>query len=98
MDKFGLSDNTIEILIDYFSKNKSIEKVLIFGSRAKGVYHNGSDIDFAILGHDDSMVILQELEELPLPYKFNVVSYENISHANFKKEIDDFGMIFYNKK
>lgn len=43
--KFGLKDETIEHVHDVFSRFPQIEEVIIYGSRAKGTYRNGSDID-----------------------------------------------------
>ena len=45
MDNFGLPQRTINELIEYFKSKPEIEKVVIFGSRAKRNYKNGSDID-----------------------------------------------------
>ena len=48
--KFGLSDTVIRELQDVFRRHANIEKVLIFGSRSKGNYRAGSDIDLAVVG------------------------------------------------
>ena len=50
--KFGLSDTVIKELQDVFRRHANIEKVLIFGSRSKGNYRAGSDIDLAVIGKD----------------------------------------------
>ncbi len=44
---FGLPQATIDLLRDYFLHIPKIEKVVIYGSRAKGKFEQGSDIDFA---------------------------------------------------
>ena len=48
--KFGLSDAVIKELQDVFRRYTNIEKVLIFGSRSKGNFREGSDIDLAVIG------------------------------------------------
>ena len=48
--KFGLSDIVIKELQDVFRRHANIKKVLIFGSRSKGTYREGSDIDLAVIG------------------------------------------------
>ena len=48
--KFGLCDTVIKQLQDVFRRYTNIENVLIFGSRSKGSYREGSDIDFAVIG------------------------------------------------
>ena len=45
---FGLSKITVDELLNYFKTKPEIKLVKIYGSRAKGTFHNGSDIDFAI--------------------------------------------------
>lgn len=99
MDNFGLQTRTINNLLNYFSGKPEIEKVLIFGSRAKGTYHNGSDIDFAIWSNDDKYFyrIAGELDDLPTPYKFDVINYKTLSHEGMKNSIDNDGVVFYQK-
>jgi predicted nucleotidyltransferase len=48
--KFGLSNATLEKFHSVFSKYPEIEEVLIYGSRAKGNYREGSDIDITLKG------------------------------------------------
>ena len=100
MSNFGLPERTIQELLDYFSNKEDIEKVLIFGSRAKGTCRTGSDIDFAIFtdDHNDFHRISGELDELPTPYKFDVIDYKTLTHEGMKKSIDNDGQIFYQKE
>ena len=99
MDKFGLPQRTTDELLAYFSLKPEIELVKIFGSRAKGTYHNGSDIDFAIWANDDKHFyrIAGELDELPTPYKFDVINYNTLEHEGMKNSIDNEGVVFYKK-
>ena len=70
--KFGLSDTVIKELQDVFRRHANIEKVLIFGSRSKGNYRAGSDIDLAVIGKDIDynllLSILCEIDDLDLLY------------------------------
>ena len=99
MTDFGLSDRTIRELLQYFKTKPFIEKVCIYGSRAKGTYHIGSDIDFAIWTdeHDGFRHISSELDNLPTPYKFDVIDYKLLAHEGMKNSIDTDGIIFYQK-
>lgn len=99
MNKFGLPQRTIDDLLNYFSSRVDVDKVVIYGSRAKGTFHNGSDIDFAVWSDnpDASFKIAAELDELPTPYKFDVVNYEFLSHDGMKNSIDQDGVLFYQK-
>lgn len=97
---FGLSKNTTQILKDFWSKYPQIEQVKIYGSRAKGNFKEGSDIDFAIFGELDETLILKisgEMEELPLPYKFDITGYSLIENPKLKDHIDRIGLVFWAK-
>lgn len=97
MNNFGLPQRTIDELIAYFKTKPEIKLVKIFGSRAKGTYRNGSDIDFAIWSDDNENFsrISGELDDLPTPYKFDVINYKTLSHEGMKNSIDKDGIIFY---
>lgn len=97
MNNFGLPERTINELIEYFKTKPEIEQVKIFGSRAKGTYRNGSDIDFAIWTdeHKHFSRFLGELDDLPTPYTFDLIDYKTLSHEGIKNSIDRDGVIFY---
>ncbi len=97
---FGLPQKTIDLIKEYFKNIPEIESVKVYGSRAKGTYETGSDIDFAFFSHsqkDLSRKLLTELDELPTPYLFNVTDYYKLDHQELKNHIDRVGMIFYEK-
>lgn len=96
---FGLPEKTINELLEYFQSKPEIEKVIIYGSRAKGTYHKGSDIDFAIWSDNESILsIATELDELPTPYMFDVTNYKTLNHESMKNSIDNDGKLFYLRK
>ena len=98
MNPFGISDKSYQILQQYFARKPNIEKVVIFGSRARGTCRNGSDIDLALFGTDlDEIRIKTELEDLPTPYMYDVLDYQKLEKAELKKHIDTIGKIFYQK-
>lgn len=100
MDKFGLPDKAISEICNLLSSFNEIEEVKIFGSRARGNYKRGSDIDLAFIGNFGGMFInkiADELNELPTPYKFDVVDYKNINNMALKENIDNTGKLFYKK-
>ena len=95
-NNFGLPERTINEILDYFKTKSEIEKVVIYGSRAKGTFHNGSDIDFAIwIKNGNISSIADDLNELQTPFKFDVVNYNSITHQGLKNSIDNDGIIFY---
>ena len=99
-EKFGLSKRTIDELLDYFRSKSNIKKVVLYGSRAKNTFKTGSDIDFAIWTDIPNLTssILDELENLPTPYKFDVTDYNSLDNDNLKQSINNFGILFYEKR
>ncbi|HHY78679.1 MAG TPA: nucleotidyltransferase domain-containing protein [Clostridiales bacterium] len=97
---FGLSEADIEYIVGVIAKYKEIKKAVIFGSRAKGNYKAGSDIDIAIYGEDitiDTISSLHSLleDESPLPYLFDIVDYTHLVHKELKEHIDRVGIVIY---
>ena len=98
MNNFGLSENTIKIIKKLFTKFPQIKLVKIFGSRAKGNFNPNSDIDLAFFGEiEDKLLrhIAFELDELPTPYKFDLLNYNDITNTKLKQSIDTNGKIFF---
>lgn len=46
---FGLSSATIKKIQSVFRNHNAVERVIIYGSRAKGDYSAGSDIDLVMI-------------------------------------------------
>ena len=97
--KFGLSDTVIKELQDVFRRYTNIEKVLIFGSRSKGNYRAGSDIDLAVIGKDIDynllLSILCEIDDLDLLYNVDLLDYQKKKGTPFGDHIDRVGQVFY---
>ena len=100
--KFGLSNNTIEELCSIFKEYPNIEEALVFGSRAKGTYHNGSDIDIALKGqnitYNQILDIYVKIDDLDLLYKIDLLSYNDKVGTPISEHIDRVGKVFYSKK
>ena len=95
---FGLTQKTIAQLNRVFQKYSEIHQVKIYGSRARGDYRKGSDIDLAFFSESEedlSPRLLWELDDLPTPYLFGVVNYNKLRSDPLKKEIDRHGKVFY---
>lgn len=100
--RFGLSEKTIQGIRETFATFPQIEKAVIYGSRAKGNFKNGSDIDLTLHGKDLTARLLRkienELDELLLPYKIDLSVFEKISNPDFVEHIQRVGMVFYEKQ
>ncbi len=99
--KYGLKDNILESVVKIFSKYHKIEKVLLYGSRAKGNYKNGSDIDLTLIGKNISIQDLNkihlELDELYLPYNFDISIFDKIENKDLIDHINRIGITIYEK-
>ena len=99
---FGLTKNTLINIQQSISKITQIDKVIIYGSRAKGNYRTGSDIDITLFGNnltlDNSIYPLMDLlDDLYLPYTFDISIFEKIENQNLKDHIKRVGKVFYEK-
>lgn len=97
---FGLKDFDIKYIIQKISEFKQIKKAVIFGSRAKGNYKAGSDIDIAIIGDDVDFNVISKLHSLlenqgPMPYLFDIIYYTHLDNEALKDHIDRVGKIIY---
>ena len=96
--EFGLKSKSLELIRKVFSQHPEVDKVKIFGSRATTRFEKHSDVDLALWGDLNLGLIgriLRELDELPLPYTFDVKAYDSIKHAPLKRHIDKVGKILY---
>jgi predicted nucleotidyltransferase len=98
MKKIGLTSGELSTILAIFTKYPPITKVTLFGSRAKGVARSNSDIDLAITGISDELQIeelAQKLDNLPLPYKFDVKSISGLKNPALKEHIHRVGVQIY---
>lgn len=99
--RFGLSEDIIITIQAVFESNSSVDKVFVFGSRAKGNYKAGSDIDLAIKGNDinekDILNLHVKLSGLNLLYEIDLLNYHTINEPAIKEHIDRVGIEFYSR-
>jgi predicted nucleotidyltransferase len=98
---FGLRDSDIEKLHSVFVRFPEVEEVVLYGSRAKGNYHNGSDIDITMKGEKLNGSIASEisltLDDLLLPYMIDLSIFHQISNPDLVNHINRVGQLFYKK-
>jgi type I restriction enzyme R subunit len=93
---FGLPEATLLIIKACIARYSGIQWVKIYGSRAKGMYRPGSDIDLAFSAETDvSAALLDDLDNLQTPYFFDVLHYESLSDESVREHIDRVGKILY---
>lgn len=77
-----------------------MEKAILYGSRAKGNYKNGSDIDLTLHGGasltlDVLYKIINELDDLLLPYTIDLSILNDIGDPDLIEHIQRVGVTFY---
>ena len=99
--KYGLTDTTILKIHAVLENYPQVERAILYGSRAKGNYKNGSDIDLTLHG-DELMLdvlykILDDIDDLLLPYKIDLSIFHDISEPDVIEHIQRVGVLFYEK-
>mgnify|MGYP001575632496 CR=1 FL=1 len=99
---YGLSDDIINRIQEVFKKYPQVEGATLYGSRAMGTYRNGSDIDLTLKGksinHNILNKISNDIDDLLMPYKFDLSIMDDIDNKDLLKHINRVGIEFYQKK
>ena len=95
---YGINEKIYNKLINYFKYNRNIEKVILFGSRAKGIEKINSDIDLCIdyMGKGKGTVV-EEINDVIGVYSCDVIFLDSLNEE-IKKQIDRDGFEIYCKK
>jgi predicted nucleotidyltransferase len=99
--QYGLKKESIEKILGIFEKYDEVEAAILYGSRAKDDYKSGSDIDLTLKGKGLNLTILNrinlELDDLMLPYTFDLSIYHHIEQQDLIDHIQRVGKVFYLK-
>jgi predicted nucleotidyltransferase len=100
--KYGLPQSAVQKICAVLSRYPQVEKAILYGSRAKGSYKNGSDIDLTLHGGADLTLnviyrILDDLDELLLPYTIDLSIFNDIGDPDVIEHIQRVGATFYQK-
>lgn len=101
MMEFGLKQETIDKINSVFRKHPEIDKVIIYGSRAKGNFRKGSDIDLTLIGNDLEYDLVgtidSEIDDLNTPYLFDISIFKLLNSPSLEEHINRVGKVFYKK-
>ncbi len=96
---FGLSTTVLSLLQEIFGRFPAIDKVLIYGSRARGDFRPGSDIDMAVfapeLSEQQLAALWLALEESPIAFPMDLVHFDQLENPELKKAIEREGVAVY---
>jgi len=98
---FGLKEQHIAAINQCFAHYPAIDQVIVYGSRAKGNFKHGSDIDLVILDQNmnfsDLLKLENTIDDLLLPYKIDLSLKRQISNPSLLAHIGRVGKIFYDR-
>ena len=96
---YGLNEETVEKIKEVFGRYPAIEQVIIYGSRAKGTAKKHSDIDLTLTGKQIDLTLLNkiswELDDLLLPYTFDLSIHHQLEQADLIDHIKRVGKVLY---
>jgi predicted nucleotidyltransferase len=97
----GLNGNIIQQICSVLSSFPQVDAAVLYGSRAKGNYKPGSDIDLTLKGNFDLYIlnsISLKLDDLYLPYMFDLSIHHHINDPDMIDHISRVGIELYRKK
>ena len=101
MSDSGLTLEQMALLQQAFKKHPEVDAVKLYGSRAKGTFHERSDVDLVLMGTgiDRFLVadILLDLADTDLPYAVDLQNYSDIKNRVLVEHIDRVGIVIYER-
>jgi len=98
---YGLSQSAIDRIVEVLSSDPSVERVWLFGSRALGTEHTGSDIDLCLDGEGldlDALLHLENrIDSLDLPWKVDLLAWSGIDNPDLRSHIERVGKLWFER-
>lgn len=98
---YGLEDGAVERIRNVLARYPQVDKALIYGSRALGTNRPGSDIDLALFGNSLDLHLVNrisnDLDDLMLPWEFDLSIYHQIDNPALIDHIQRVGRLFYQR-
>lgn len=99
LERFGIAPGSHARLLRLLDSEHGLERVWIFGSRARGTQRHESDIDLAVdaPGLDERGLsgLKWRIEGLELLYRIDVVWLQGALDPAFRRDIDDCRQLFW---
>lgn len=100
--RFGLKEEMIEAIHQVLARHPEVGKAILYGSRAKGNYKPASDIDLTLVGENLDATLLHkiswELDDLLLPYTFDLSIFHQLNNIALLDHINRVGIVFFTKE
>ena len=96
METTGIKKEVIKEICD-LAHQYNIDKVILFGSRARGDFKRTSDIDIAVSGGNFDRFALDVDEETSTLLKFDIVDLDREMQDALRESIEREGVLLYEK-
>ena len=94
--KYNIPDKVLKDIISIAEKC-DIEKIILFGSRAKGTHKERSDIDIAVSGVVQFSALQEEIGNLPTLFSVDIVNLDTCTNPLLQEDIRNYGKKIYEK-
>lgn len=98
---YGMTEEELNLLCSLFARQKEIEQVILYGSRAKGTHKPFSDVDITLLGVGLSRShlnrLMADIDESSLPYSFDISILSKITNPDLMEQIEKTGVVLYQR-
>jgi uncharacterized protein len=95
----GLFPEETQKLLEVFEAEPSVSKVILYGSRAKGTYREGSDIDLTLKGEalttDQLLDLAAKIDDLLLPYEVDLSVFDHIDNPELVDHVNRVGKVVF---
>jgi predicted nucleotidyltransferase len=98
----GLKPSDLRAICNVLSAFPEVNRAYLFGSRSKGNFKAGSDVDIALTGEHLSLRTVSDIgfqlnEESLMPYHFDVLDFNTVSEPDLRSHIQRKGILIYEK-
>ena len=99
--KYGLPERTVAQICAVLALHPEVDRAVLYGSRAKGNYKPGSDIDLTLFGAALTprlcATIAEALDDLLLPYSIDLSVFAALNHPDLQAHIQRVGVVFFER-
>ena len=89
-ERTGIKQKVIDEMIA-LARRYEVEKLILFGSRARGDYRERSDIDIAVSGVENFDLLAEKIEELPTLYSVDLLNMDTCRNQLLLEDIREYG-------
>lgn len=97
MEKVPMIPERVLQEILQFARDAGVERLVLFGSRARGTYSERSDIDLAVYGGDFDAFYFRVQEETESLLEFDLIDMHRKVSPSLLEEIEREGIEIYEK-